>query len=409
MNILILAYACEPLKGSEPGVGWNLSVALSKVHNVTVLTRRNNKSAIEAYISKYPLDNINFVYHDLPERWMWIKKKVSGQAYYMLWNLTAKNAVKSIIKNDNIDILHHLTFNQYRTPSAGYFANKPFVVGPVGGAELINPVFYSELMPSTLKREKYRRKGRDRILFRWLGQRTNAKKAFVFSAKENADRLEKYINTKRDIIKVLPAIGINKEDFAVECKANDKTRPFTMIYAGRALDWKGLHVFMMALAKVNEHLSNIKVLLIGIRDEKERKMVDEWKKSLELESCVELIDFMPRNELIKRLVDANLFVYPAFRDSGSMAVLEACALGCPSIAFDAGGQDAFPDDTILKVKIAESLEDTIDAFSQKLVWAYQNQNILKDYGERAKVFAFSKMTWEYKAKQITEVYNEVIK
>ena len=64
MNILILAYACEPLKGSEPGVGWNLSVALSKLHNVTVLTRRNNKSAIEAYISKYPSDNINFVYHD---------------------------------------------------------------------------------------------------------------------------------------------------------------------------------------------------------------------------------------------------------------------------------------------------------------------------------------------------------
>lgn len=409
MNILILAYACEPLKGSEPGVGWNLSVALSKVHNVTVLTRRNNKSAIEAYISKYPLDNINFVYHDLPERWMWIKKKVSEQAYYMLWNLTAKNAVKSIIKNDNIDILHHVTFNQYRTPSAGYFANKPFVVGPVGGAELINPVFYSELMPSTLKREKFRRKGRDRILFRWLGQRTNAKKAFVFSAKENADCLEKYINTKRDIIKVLPAIAINKEDFAVDCKANDKTQPFTMIYAGRALDWKGLHVFMMALAKVNEHLSNIKVLLIGIRDEKERKMVDEWKKSLELESCVELIDFMPRNELIKRLVDANLFVYPAFRDSGSMAVLEACALGCPSIAFDAGGQDAFPDDTILKVKIAESLEDTIDAFSQKLVWAYKNQDELKMYGEKAKNFALSKMNWEYRAKQISDIYNEVVK
>ena len=137
MNVLILAYACDPLKGSEPGVGWNMSVALSKIHNVIVLTRRKNKRNIEDFISKHPLENISFVYHDLPERWMWIKKKVSEQAYYMLWNLTAKNVVKSIIKNDNIDILHHLTFNQYRTPSAGYFANKPFVVGPVGGAELI--------------------------------------------------------------------------------------------------------------------------------------------------------------------------------------------------------------------------------------------------------------------------------
>lgn len=409
MNVLILAYACEPLKGSEPGVGWNLSVALSKAHNVTVLTRRNNKSAIEEYLSKHPLDNIHFVYHDFPESWMWIKKKVSEQAYYMLWNLTAKHVVKSIIKNENIDILHHLTFNQYRTPSAGYFANKPFVVGPVGGAELINPVFDSELMPSTLKRENFRRKGRDRILFRWLGQRSKARKAFVFSAKENTVRLENYINKKRDLIRVLPAIAINKEDFVVNNTVQENIRPFTMIYAGRALDWKGLHVFMVALSMAKQQLTDIRVLLIGVRDEKDRKMVRAWMKELELEECVELIDFMPRNELIKRLVDANLFVYPAFRDSGSMAVLEACALGCPSIAFDAGGQDAFPDDVIVKVKIGESLEDTITAFSDQLVWAYQNQNRLKEFGMRAKVFAFSKMTWEYKAKQITEIYNEVIK
>lgn len=407
MNVLILAYACEPLKGSEPGVGWNMSVALSKIHNVIVLTRRNNKRNIEDFISKHPLENISFVYHDLPEKWMWIKKKISEQAYYMLWNLTARKVVRSII--NDVDIIHHLTFNQYRTPALGYFVDKPFVVGPVGGAELINPVFDVELKPSTLKREKFRRKGCDRIFFRWLGQRSNTRKAFVFSAKENAVRLEKYINTNRDIIKVLPAIAIDKDDFAIDCTCQDSHQSFTMIYAGRALDWKGLHVFLMALAKVRVQLSNIKVLLIGIRDDKERKMVGGWMRELELDESVELIDFMPRNELIKRLVNANLFVYPAFRDSGSMAVLEACALGCPSIAFDAGGQDAFPYDTILKVKIAESLEDTIDAFSQKLVWAYKNQDELKTYGEKAKNFALSKMNWEYRAKQISDIYNEVVK
>lgn len=409
MNVLILAYACEPLKGSEPGVGWNLSVELSKLHKVTVLTRRNNRQAIEDYMAEHPMGNIRFVYHDLPDRWMWIKKMMGVQTYYLLWNLTAKRVVKRLLNDFSIDIIHHLTFNQYRTPSVGYFIDRPFVIGPVGGAELINPVFDSELMLSTLKRENFRRKGRDRVLFRWLGQRSIARKAFVFSAKENAMRLESYINTKRDIIRVLPAIAINKEDFVVNNTVQENILPFTMIYAGRALDWKGLHVFMAALSMAKQQLKDIKVLLIGVRDEKERKMVGTWKKELELEECVELIDFMPRNELIKRLVDANLFVYPAFRDSGAMAVLEACALGCPSIVFDAGGQDAFPDDVIVKVKIGESLEDTVTAFSDQLVWAYQNQNRLKELGMRAKAFAFSKMTWDYKAKQITEIYNEVIK
>ena len=47
MNILLSAYACEPNKGSEPGVGWSLAIEMSKHHNVWVITRDNNKSAIE--------------------------------------------------------------------------------------------------------------------------------------------------------------------------------------------------------------------------------------------------------------------------------------------------------------------------------------------------------------------------
>ena len=409
MNVLILAYACEPLKGSEPGVGWNLSVELSKLHKVTVLTRRNNRQAIEDYMAEHPMGNIRFVYHDLPDRWMWIKRMLGVQAYYVLWNLTARKVVKRLLKDSSIDVIHHLTFNQYRTPSVGYLIDRPFVIGPVGGAELINPVFDAELEPSTLKRENFRRKGRDRMLFRWLGQRSHARKAFVFSAMENAVRLDDYIDKQRDIVKVLPAIAITENDFMVESASECGCRPFRMIYAGRALDWKGLHVFMVALAKARQQLPEVKVLLIGVRDEKERQTVRIWIKELSLDGCVELIDFIPRSVLIKKLAEADLFVYPAFRDSGSMAVLEACALGCPSIAFDAGGQDAFPDDVIVKVKIGESLEDTVIAFSDQLVWAYQNQNSLKEYGKRAKAFAFSYMTWKYKAEQMTEIYNEVIK
>lgn len=409
MNVLIIAYACEPLKGSEPGVGWNLSLALSKFHHVTVLTRRNNREAIEKYKKELSVENIEFLYHDFPNSMMWLKKIIGVQAYYILWNLTSRRVIKSFLKSKDIDIIHHVTFNQYRTPSVGYFINKPFVVGPVGGAEFISPVFDAELESSTLKREKYRRKGKDYSLFKWLGQRSKARKAYIFSAHENVEHLKKYINTDRDIIKTIPAIAIDKDDFNTLESKPVREGDFTMIYAGRALDWKGLHVFLQALAKIKANLTNAKCILIGIRTELERKKVDGWINILGINNKVELIDFMPRTELIKRLAEADLFVYPAFRDSGSMAVLEACALGCPSIVFDVGGQDAFPDDTILKVKITGSLGETVSKFSEALAWAMKNRNELSKYGARAKEFAFSRMTWEYKAKQITKVYNEIIK
>ena len=65
MNILISAYACEPNKGSEPGVGWNWAIELSKHHNVWVITRDNNKSTIESYIKENPsynCKNLKFIY-----------------------------------------------------------------------------------------------------------------------------------------------------------------------------------------------------------------------------------------------------------------------------------------------------------------------------------------------------------
>ena len=46
MKALISAYACEPGRGSEPGVGWNVVRELSARHELWVLTRANHAAAI---------------------------------------------------------------------------------------------------------------------------------------------------------------------------------------------------------------------------------------------------------------------------------------------------------------------------------------------------------------------------
>ena len=47
-KILVSAYACEPGKGSEPGVGWNwVNGYAERGYEVHVITRANNKMAIE--------------------------------------------------------------------------------------------------------------------------------------------------------------------------------------------------------------------------------------------------------------------------------------------------------------------------------------------------------------------------
>lgn len=409
MNILISAYACEPLKGSEPGVGWNLSLALAKKHHVTIVTRLKNKEPIENYLKVHPVDNIEFIYYDLPQWEIKLKKTFGTQFYCILWNLMLIHKIKKWIRNHPTDLIHHITFNQYRTPAFGFFINKPFVFGPVGGAELIDTAFDQDLESDTLKREEFRRNGNDFKLLNWLTKRTQVKKTIIFSALQNQTRLKSVLQEKNNILHVLPSIAINPTDFEILSEQIDND-VFNMIYAGRAIDWKGLYFFLKAFGIAKEQLNKAKLTLIGIRNEEEREKVKEWILENKLNEKVELINFLPRPELLKKLTNANLFIYPAFRDSGSMAVLEACALGCPTICFEAGGQDAFPNDTIVKVPVIHNdYNQTLNNFSEKLIWAYSNPNELQAYGKRAKTFAYSEMIWEKKAEIISKWYDELLK
>jgi hypothetical protein len=77
-NILVNAYACEPLKGSEQGVGWNWVIQLAKTNKVHVITRANNRAVIERHFPNELRDNLFFYYYDTPKPILRIKKKAKG-------------------------------------------------------------------------------------------------------------------------------------------------------------------------------------------------------------------------------------------------------------------------------------------------------------------------------------------
>lgn len=85
IRVLILAYACEPHKGSEPGIGWSWVMELAKRPEIEVfvLTRANNRSVIDNELlemsSMQP--NIQFFYYDLPFWVLKIKKRLGASNY----------------------------------------------------------------------------------------------------------------------------------------------------------------------------------------------------------------------------------------------------------------------------------------------------------------------------------------
>lgn len=418
LKILMSAYACEPGAGSEYGVGWMVPTTMARKYpedQFFVLTRSRCKEKIEkALANDSSLANIHFLYYDIPS-WMFYKNEMQSnwgeQINYLLWQWLVRKFVRKMNKIYHFDIFHHLTFNQYRTPSPGFWLDIPFVMGPIGGAECIAPAFWEDLESNTVKKEGIRQKGKDLKIFKWFNTRKKNNKVILCSCKENLNRLKPYGNKSR--LELMPAIAFDKKDFA-DISQNETQDTFEMIYAGKAWDWKGIHIFLKAakvalmdkLSAKSQQKWSIK--LIGIRFEEEQKKVMGWVDELGLQNHVTLIPFIQRSELLKMLANCSLSVYPAFRDSGSMSVLEACALGCPSICFNAGGQDVFSDEILLKVDVADSYSETMNRFSEKLFWAYEHPQELKEIGRKAKAWVEEMLTWDRRVEDFHDIYKTLV-
>src|SRR5438067_2232988 len=108
LKVLISAYACEPQKGSEPEVGWQWAVQMARFHDVTVVTRTNNRGGIEGELrnlgDKHPLPR--FVYHDLGPRMLALKKRFKlTRFYYTRWQKAAWAVIERLHKTERYDVL----------------------------------------------------------------------------------------------------------------------------------------------------------------------------------------------------------------------------------------------------------------------------------------------------------------
>lgn len=114
LKILVSAYACEPGKGSEPGSGWYGVKKIAPFNEVWVITRANNREAIENTLPEDPMPNIHWVYYDLPA-WMrfWKKGGRGVQLYYFLWQLGLYFVAKKLHARVGFDVVHHITFATY--------------------------------------------------------------------------------------------------------------------------------------------------------------------------------------------------------------------------------------------------------------------------------------------------------
>lgn len=386
MKILLSAYACEPDKGSEPGIGWNWAIELARLgHEVWVLTRANNKASIEAVSSDCEeFGKLNFLYYDLPTWARWWKKGGRGiRFYYLLWQVGAYRIAKHMHREMRFDLVHHITFGLVRQPSFMGGLGIPFIFGPVAGGERA---------PWKL-RFGYGIRG-------WLldGLRDMANSfvkfdPFMWYTFRKATKIYATSEQTRNLI---PSIFRNKTciQLAIGWDGNNKSEGHKekdhivrVLYVGRFLYWKGLHLGLAAFAKLLESIPNARFTLVGKGSEEKK-----WKKlvdKLDITDNVDWVSWVDQNNLTELYQQHNVFLFPSLHDSGGMVVLEAMSFGLPVICLDLGGPGVMVNETCgykintigcPETKVVDSLSDALIKFFED---AEQRKYLIKGALKRA--------------------------
>lgn len=333
LKILLSAYACEPGKGSEPGVGWNVAVHLARFHEVWVITRANNRPVIEAELSHTPIPRLHFAYFDLPRWLMFWKRGRSGiHLYYYLWQIGILRLARALHGRVGFDLVQHVSFVKYWAPSFLCLLPVPMIWGPVGGGESAPKTLWIDFGPCGMLYEATRE------TLRWLGEhdpcvRMTARRSAVALAttEETAKRL-RGLEARR--IERVSESGLS--DFEIEWLGELRTRlrpPIRFLSIGSLLHLKGFHLGLAAFAKAG--LRDSEYWVIG--DGPQRGRLEALVRELGIANRVRFFGTLPRGEVFRRLEDCDVLVHPSLHDSGGWVCLEAMAARRPIICLDLGG------------------------------------------------------------------------
>ncbi len=405
-TILVTAYAVNPYKGSEDGMGWNMILQIARFQKVIAITRENNQFAIDQYLAENNIpeaENIQFEYFDTPYYMRFWKKGGRGALlYFYLWQYCVANWI--LKKNWDYDIVHNLNFHNDWTPSFLWKTKKPFVWGPIGHHPEIPKQFLKLYGFQTVMREG----------IRWLAKqffwnidpflnKTKRKAKHVFAMNST---VAKVLNLPESKVSILPSVS-TEEPIVGEKMPKDV---FNILSVGRFVPLKGFDVTIRAFAAFYHALpvseqAKVKLTLVG------RGPAESYLKSIinaeQIESVVHVIPWIEREKLALIYQAADLFFFPSHEGAG-MVVAEAMSYGLPVMCFDNCGPGEFINKNCGIAIPYQEYNELIEHFKTELLNIYQDQNRLVRLSNGARRQYKNRFTWNAKGDRFKSVYESIL-
>ena len=402
-KIMVLAYACEPNKGSEPEVGWQWVKQLARKNDVWVITRANNKKCIVDSGVFNELPNLNFEYIDLPA-WarFWKKGNRGIHLYYWLWQMCAVLKAWQLHKKMTFNIAHHITFSPFYQPPLISLLPIPFVWGPIGAGEKLPRKFLKLFNLRQRMRENLRTTIRILSPLNPLVYIAFRRAKLILASTE-----ETYsVIPRRFRHKAVVESQIGMEMVKPVCKIRDNRKPFKLITAGRHVYWKGGILIIRAFHKFVRE-TGISAELHIISDGPEKTRLIREVNTLKIQDIVTFTNwFQRREDVFFAYKKADVFAYASLFECGGYVILEALSVGLPVVCLDLGGPGEIVNESCGFKVMAKNPEQVVNDFSLVFKELAQNEDLLSKVSAGACNRVNRKFNWDIKGDRLHELLLE---
>ena len=407
LRVLILGPDSNPETVSIPLVTYLHAAALARLHDVTLVVRAAVEGAVRR--GNAPFRAIEVVHTPWLDRILgWSFRRVfksnhESQAltafkypFHLAFEWFAWRQLRRRILSREFDVVLRLVPITAVLPSPfAFFLRKgpiPFVIGPISGG-LPWPAGFSQL-----KKQREWVSGL-RTLYRFLPfSRSTFRYATAIIAASSQTYAE--FAAHRDKLFFLPENGIEPSICSSESRASEPGRQLELIFVGGLVPRKACDLALRAAAPLLQRgLAHFTV----VGDGPERNRLEQLATSLGIERNVRFWGWLSHAEVLRRMQEADVMVFPSVRDFGGGVVFEALAVGAVPVVVDFGG----PGDTVnpdVGYKVPMANESEIVAEIEKILANLaENRDTVDRLRQQGMAYARETLTWEAKAQSTTRV------
>jgi glycosyltransferase involved in cell wall biosynthesis len=414
-RIGLIAYACDPDQGTEPGKSWNWAKHLALAgFDVDLITRDRtdaNQRTVERFrrlgapgtLSVHPVPDPptgsrlgRLVPPAMRDEWVLLDR-------YLGW---LRN-VQDVADRGGLDsstLLHHVSYATLNSGSVITPNGKPVVFGPVGGGQRTSVRLYPLL-------------GRSAYAEVFRGLYWGHKLRFDAHARRSIRRAAVVLATNRETSAAARAVGARRAELMLsnpiearylispEKIVRELDRP-VVLWVGSLRPRKAPELALHAFSVVRRQLPAARLRMVGTGPLEEK--VRALAVRLGLADAVDHVGRIPFAAVQQEYRRAAVLLFTSVRDSFGAQTLEAWASGLPTVSFAHQGVGDFA-----PAGGAITLRDltagtAAERFGQAVLSIVRNPDRHEDMCIAARRGA-EKYTWEAHVRRMSEIYAAVLR